>query len=94
MSLSMKLTLESPALATRDRAVAIVAGSRSTPITAPDGPTSLAASIATSPTPEPMSSTRWPGPIPASRNRRSVKGSQITAWRINLACSALVAPSA
>jgi hypothetical protein len=89
----MKLTLESPALATRDRAVAIVAGSRSTPITAPEGPTSLAASIATSPTPEPMSSTRCRGPIPASRNRRSVKGSQIIAWRISLACSALAAPS-
>jgi hypothetical protein len=68
-----------PAFATRDRAVAIVAGSRSTPTTSPEGPTSLAASNATSATPEPMSSTRCPGPMPASRKRRSVKGSQIAA---------------
>src|SRR6516225_8406499 len=73
------VTLESPASATRDRAVAIVAGSRSTPTTSAEGPTSLATSGATSPTPEPMSSTRCPVPIPASRKRRSVKGFQIAA---------------
>src|SRR5439155_3968442 len=53
-----KLTLRRSASATRALARAIDRGSRSTATTSPEGPTSRATSIATSPTPEPRSSTR------------------------------------
>src|SRR6266446_4185955 len=64
------------------------------PTTSPVAPTSRAASIATSPTPEPRSSTRYPVSIPASRNNRSVTGASPAACRISRACSASVLPSA
>ena len=48
----------------------------------------------TSPTPDPRSRTRWPGPTPAWRKNRSVRGARIIACRIKRSCSASVLPGA
>jgi hypothetical protein len=56
------------------RADSRIEGFVSMPTTSPSEPTSRAASNATSPAPLPRSSTFIPCPMPASRNRRSVKG--------------------
>src|SRR6266567_7918605 len=90
----IKLTLCRPASATRALALAIERPSRSTPSTFPEGPTSRAASIATSPTPQPISKTRWPALMPASRKNRSEWGARRAACRIRRSCSASVLPSA
>src|SRR5262249_40359663 len=67
--------------------------SRSMATTSPEGPTSRATNIATSPTPDPRSRTRCPGPMPASRKNLSVIGPTHAACRINRSCSASVWPS-
>src|SRR5256885_553391 len=90
----VKVTLCRPASDTRALALAMERASRSTPTTSPEGLTSLATSMATSPTPEPISSTRWPGPMPAARKNRSVKGARSAACLMRRSCSASVLPRA
>src|SRR4029079_12856700 len=68
-------------------------GSRSMHTTSPEGPTRRAASIATSPTPDPRSRTRCPSPMPASRKNLSVMGATRAACRIRRSCSAAVLPN-
>ena len=58
----VNVTLAKPDSSMRALALVIVRGSRSIPTTSPEGPTIWAASIATSPTPEPISRTLQPGP--------------------------------
>src|SRR4029079_5241062 len=67
--------------------------SRSIATTSPEGPTSRAVNIATSPTPDPRSRTRCPGPMPASRKNLSVMGPTRAACRSRRSCSASVWPS-
>ena len=50
------------------------------PRTSPDEVTSSAAMIETSPPPDPQSSTRVPGPMPAARNSLSVAGRNPSLW--------------
>jgi hypothetical protein len=57
---SLKMTCSSPAVRARLLAKAITSGSRSMPTTDPDGPTNSAASIETSPAPQPRSSNPHP----------------------------------
>src|SRR5262249_30648457 len=90
---STKLTLRSWASATRDLAFVNVLASHSTPTTSPVGPTSSATSMATSPTPEPISRTRCPRDMPAFLNKRSVNGLKILACRLSRSCSRPVPPS-
>jgi hypothetical protein len=59
----------------------------STPTTSPSRATSRAARMATSPAPEPKSSTLIPGTRPAARKRRSVSGSNSSAWLASRRCS-------
>jgi hypothetical protein len=58
----VNVTLAKPDSSMRALALVIVRGSRSIPTTSLEGPTIWAASIATSPTPEPISRTLQPGP--------------------------------
>jgi hypothetical protein len=55
------------------------------PRTWPDGVTSSARMTETSPPPDPQSSTRAPGPMPAARNSRSRRRTQ----QVTLACEPL-----
>jgi hypothetical protein len=76
----------------RLRAASRIEGFVSMPTTSPLEPTSRAASNATSPAPLPRSSTFIPRPMPASRNRRSVKGWTNAAWACSRSVSSAVRP--
>ena len=87
-------TLLHPASRARLRAVSRIEGFVSMPTTWPFEPTSRATRNATSPAPLPRSSTFIPGPMPASRNRRSVNGWRNAAWICSRSVSSALRPRA
>lgn len=74
-----------PLRLSRWRATSRAPAARSIPTTAPSSPTRPASSQLTSPLPQPTSSTRIPGPMPASTSRRVVKSAFASAMPCSFA---------
>jgi hypothetical protein len=77
-------TFARPSSLARFRARASGAASRSIPATDPCSPTSSRQSSATSPLPQPTSSTRMPAEIPASTSSRRVKSDPMPVMRASI----------
>jgi hypothetical protein len=87
MSPASIVTFEIFAASMRDCVSFTVSAFMSTPVTLPEGPTIDAASSETSPAPQPTSSTRMPGPRPASLSVCAVRSPKNAACLISRSIS-------